>query len=82
MLIDSDNLLGPRQVIRTVYEQIQIIQRLKHDATGADRHALFELQTQFAEFASWLYQDLGEHEAAVRCPTVPYSGHTASATSN
>lgn len=64
LLIDSDNLLGPRQAIATVHEQITVIQELRKDSSGADRRQLLELQTQFAEFASWLHQDLGEPQAA------------------
>ncbi|MBQ0867398.1 helix-turn-helix transcriptional regulator [Streptomyces sp. RK75] len=64
LLIDSDNLLGPRQVVRAVRDHIQVIQELRREAKGTDRRDLMELQTQFGEFLSWLYQDLGDHKAA------------------
>ncbi|MGY0466905.1 helix-turn-helix domain-containing protein (plasmid) [Kitasatospora sp. cg17-2] len=64
LLIDSDNLLGPRQVIATVREHIGVIQELRKDATASDRRDLAELQTQYGEFLSWLYQDLGNNEQA------------------
>lgn len=60
LLIESDNLLGPRQVISTVREHIGVIQELRRDAQGSDRRDLMELQTQYGEFLSWLYQDLGD----------------------
>lgn len=60
LLIDSDNLLGPRQILGTVREHIDVIGQLRRDAQGADRRSLLELQTQFGEFLSWLYQDLGD----------------------
>ncbi|MEU6102795.1 helix-turn-helix domain-containing protein [Streptomyces flaveolus] len=64
LLIDNDNLLGPRHAIATVREYIERIKDLRHEAKGVDRQALMELQTQYAEFASWLYQDLGNYDQA------------------
>jgi tetratricopeptide (TPR) repeat protein len=64
LLIDNDNLLGPRQVISMAYEQIKVIQALRSESNGADRRRLLELQTQFAEFAAWLHQDAGEFRRA------------------
>ncbi|MFD5572742.1 helix-turn-helix domain-containing protein [Streptomyces cadmiisoli] len=64
LLIDNDNLLGPGRAIATVREHIEHIKVLRHDAKGIDRQALMELQTQYAEFASWLYQDLGDFDRA------------------
>jgi tetratricopeptide (TPR) repeat protein len=63
-LIDADNLLGPQQALPAVQEHIGVIQQLRREANGTDRQQLLELQTQFAEFASWLYQDAGDHRAA------------------
>lgn len=63
-LIDSDNLLGPRQVLRTTREHIEVIKALRRDARGADNRDLLELQTQYAEFASWLHEDLGDVRTA------------------
>jgi tetratricopeptide (TPR) repeat protein len=64
LLIDNDNLLGPRHALATVREYIERIKELRQEARGADRRALMELQTQYAEFASWLYQDLGNFDQA------------------
>jgi tetratricopeptide (TPR) repeat protein len=64
LLIDNDNLLGPGRAIATVREHIEDIKLLRRDAKGTDRQALMELQTQYAEFASWLYQDLGDFSSA------------------
>lgn len=64
LLIDSDNLLGPRQVVSAVRDHIQVIQELRRGAKGTDRGDLMELQTQYGEFLSWLYQDLGDPDAA------------------
>ncbi|MFF4227447.1 helix-turn-helix domain-containing protein [Streptomyces abikoensis] len=64
LLIDSDNLLGPGQAIKATREYIEVIKELRREATGTDRQALMELQTQYAEFASWLHQDLGDFNQA------------------
>ncbi len=64
LLIDNDNLLGPRHAVAAVRDHIQVIQELRRDAKGADRRDLMELQTQCGEFLSWLYQDLGNPKAA------------------
>jgi transcriptional regulator with XRE-family HTH domain/tetratricopeptide (TPR) repeat protein len=64
VLIDNDNLLGPRQVLPTVHKQIKIIDALRRETGGGDRRQLLTLQTQYAEFASWLHQDAGDWPAA------------------
>ncbi|WP_445270373.1 helix-turn-helix domain-containing protein [Streptomyces sp. DSM 41634] len=64
LLIDNDNLLGPRHAITAALEYIETIKDLRRDSKGVDRHALMELQTQYAEFTSWLYQDLGDFDNA------------------
>ncbi|MFH9125351.1 DNA-binding protein [Streptomyces globisporus] len=64
LLIDNDNLLGPRHAIAAVREHIEKIKTLRQDTKGADRQDLMELQTQYAEFASWLYQDMGDFGSA------------------
>ncbi|QNT98302.1 XRE family transcriptional regulator (plasmid) [Streptomyces griseofuscus] len=64
LLIDNDNLLGPRHAIAAVREHIEKIKTLRQDTKGADRQDLMELQTQYAEFASWLYQDMGDFSSA------------------
>lgn len=64
LLIDNDNLLGPGQALKAAREHIEVIKELRRDIKGVDRQALLELQTQYAEFASWLYQDLGDFDNA------------------
>lgn len=64
VLIDSDNLFGPDQVIPTVTEQINLIQSLRQGKRGADQQALLDTQAKFAEFAGWLHQDHGDHVGA------------------
>ncbi|MEW1551904.1 helix-turn-helix domain-containing protein [Streptomyces tsukubensis] len=64
VLIDTDNLLGPRRAVSAVRAHIEVIQVLRRDTQGADRRDLMELQTQYGELLSWLYQDLGNPKAA------------------
>lgn len=64
LLIDNDNMLGPGRALAATLERIDAIKVLRRDASGGDRQDLMELQAQFAEFASWLYQDLGNWSAA------------------
>ncbi|WUH92076.1 helix-turn-helix domain-containing protein [Streptomyces sp. NBC_00433] len=63
-LVDCDNVLGPIDVIPTVRDHIRLIQRLRAEATGADRLALLQVQAEYAEFCGWLCQDAGDHRAA------------------
>ncbi|WP_106436159.1 helix-turn-helix domain-containing protein [Streptomyces sp. PsTaAH-124] len=64
LLIDGDNLLGPRHALKATRDYIDVIQELRREAKGADRRDLMELQTQYGEFLSWLHQDLGNPDAA------------------
>lgn len=64
LLIDSDNLLGPRQALRAVRDHIEVIKELRVDSSGVDRRDMLELQTQYGELLAWLYQDLGDTGAA------------------
>ncbi|WKK21659.1 helix-turn-helix transcriptional regulator [Streptomyces olivoreticuli] len=64
VLIDSDNLFGPRQLIPKVQEQINAITALREGTRGADRRQLLQVQTQFAELCGWFHQDAGDHRAA------------------
>jgi DNA-binding XRE family transcriptional regulator/tetratricopeptide (TPR) repeat protein len=64
VLVDSDNLLGPRPVIPTVVRYIGLIQRLRERHGGTDGQALLHMKARYAEFAGWLYQDAGDLAAA------------------
>lgn len=64
VLIDNDNLFGPRVVIPTVEQQIRLMQALRSSVEGGDRRRLIQLQATYAEFAGWLHQDAGAFNAA------------------
>ncbi|MFD7588340.1 helix-turn-helix transcriptional regulator [Kitasatospora sp. NPDC059811] len=63
-LVECDNVLGPREVVATAQEHVRLIQYLRREASGRDRHDLLQVQAEYAEFCSWLYQDSGDHRAA------------------
>lgn len=63
-LVECDNVLGPREVVATAQEHILMIQDLRRELSGQDRRALLQVQAEYAEFCSWLYQDSGDHRAA------------------
>ncbi|WP_195911046.1 helix-turn-helix transcriptional regulator [Streptomyces kaniharaensis] len=63
-LVGCDNVLGPRNVVATAQEHVRLIQQLRRDASGRDRQDLMQVQAEYAEFCSWLYQDSGDHRAA------------------
>ena len=64
VLVDSDNLFGPRAVIPAVEQQIQIMQRLRAVTEHGDRQRLIQMQVTYGEFAGWLHQDAGQLTAA------------------
>lgn len=64
-LMDSDNLFGPGSVIQATQEQISAIQRLRQSYRGAGRKKLLQIQTQFAEFCGWVYQDSCDYRASL-----------------
>ncbi|QKW19402.1 helix-turn-helix domain-containing protein [Kitasatospora sp. NA04385] len=63
-LVECDNMLGPRQVVATAQEHVRLIQQLRREASGRDRLDLMQVQAEYAEFCSWLFQDSGDHRAA------------------
>ncbi|MFE9484631.1 DNA-binding protein [Streptomyces spororaveus] len=64
LLIDMDNVMGPRSVLQKTTEQIHIIEALLKTRTGGDQRELKQLRTQYAEFCGWVHQDAGDFRAA------------------
>lgn len=60
----ADKQLGPRQLITTTLAQLQVLDRLRRNATPGTTEPLLQLLAQYAEFAGWLHQDLGDTVAA------------------
>jgi transcriptional regulator with XRE-family HTH domain len=63
-LIAMDNLLGPRSVIPRVERITAELGPVCNTTRGADKIELMQLRVKFAEFCSWLYQDLGDYVIA------------------
>lgn len=59
-LVQSDGLYGPHSAISAVHDHLTVIeQQLLPAATGALRRRILETASEWAEFAGWLYEDLG-----------------------
>ncbi|MFI0734548.1 helix-turn-helix domain-containing protein [Streptomyces sp. NPDC021225] len=59
-LVQSDGLYGPHSAISAVHDHLAVIeQQLLPVATGALRRRILETASEWAEFAGWLYEDLG-----------------------
>ncbi|MFJ4189108.1 helix-turn-helix domain-containing protein [Kitasatospora sp. NPDC089509] len=63
-LVECDNVLGPRDIVASAQDHLRLIQQLRREAAGRDRLDLMQVQAEYAEFCSWLYQDSGDHRAA------------------
>lgn len=63
-LIDFDNAFGPRNVVPLAEQHVSALSRACTNIRGADLVSLQKYRVKFAEFCSWLYQDLGDHLAA------------------
>jgi hypothetical protein len=59
LLVKTDNLLGPRHALSGVLAQLGTIDELLAAATTAGRPQVVRLAAQYAESASWLYEDSG-----------------------
>lgn len=66
LLVQRDNLLGPRHTVPAVCEQITVLEDLLVPARGQDRVQVLNLAARYAESAAWLYEDAGEVEQAGR----------------
>ncbi|MGH3615126.1 MAG: helix-turn-helix domain-containing protein [Pseudonocardia sp.] len=66
LLVKTDNLFGPRYAVRGVLDQLQIIDELLVAVRGRARLAVLKLGAQYAESASWLFEDSGDLGAARR----------------
>lgn len=59
LLVKTDNLLGPRHALSGVLGQLETINELLATAGTAGRPQVVRLAAQYAESASWLYEDSG-----------------------
>jgi hypothetical protein len=59
-LVGSDNEFGGASIFPTVRQQLDLITQLRRQAAGALRRQLLRCEAQWAEFAGWLIDDLGD----------------------
>lgn len=66
VLVQADNLLGPRRALTGVLEQINVIEELLLISRGPERLELAKLAATYAESAAWLYEDSGRMPESTR----------------
>jgi transcriptional regulator with XRE-family HTH domain len=60
LLVKTDNLLGPRYAVCGVLDQLATIEDLLATAAISARREVVRLGAQYAESASWLFEDSGD----------------------
>ncbi|MFF3442100.1 helix-turn-helix domain-containing protein [Streptosporangium sp. NPDC002721] len=63
ILASQDNILGAHAVVSTAVHQVSILRELSCAASGRSRATVMDLQATYAEFSSWLVDDLGDRNA-------------------
>ncbi|MFI1979310.1 DNA-binding protein [Streptomyces wedmorensis] len=71
VMIQTDNLIGPRHVLPALQQHLVPLAARRRAARGADAAELLALETRYEELAGWLAQDIGDERTA--------QGHTARA---
>jgi hypothetical protein len=61
----ADKMLGPRQLLKPVVAQIDVLEELRRHARPGNTEPLLRLLAQYGEFAGWLHQDAGDTSAAM-----------------
>ncbi|MGW4624881.1 DNA-binding protein [Streptomyces rubiginosohelvolus] len=71
VIIQTDNLIGPRHVLPALQQNLVSLATRRRAARGADAVELLSLETRYEELAGWFAQDIGDERTA--------HGHTAKA---
>ncbi|WP_189281998.1 DNA-binding protein [Streptomyces atratus] len=71
VLIQTDNLIGPRHVLPALEQHLARLSVRRRAAHGSEAVQLLALETRYEELAGWLAQDIGDERSA--------HGHTAKA---
>ena len=64
LLVQADNLFGPRHALAGVETQVMLLRDLLTAAQGRVRNQVLDLAARYAESAAWLNQDLAQSKAA------------------
>lgn len=59
-----EDTAGAALVIPATRQQLGTVERLRRDASGDIRKGLLSLESQYAQFLGWCYQDLGDEVAS------------------
>src|SRR5260370_16877693 len=62
VLTRQDNILGASAVAPTIIHQLSILRKLSVKSKGEARELLMRLQAAYAEFGSWLSDELGDRD--------------------
>lgn len=57
MLVQSDNLLGPRHALQGVHQNLAVLQELLECTAPPQRDEVLRLAARYAESAAWLHED-------------------------
>ncbi|MFD3972187.1 DNA-binding protein [Streptomyces cyaneofuscatus] len=71
VMIQTDNLIGPRHVLPALQQHLVSLAARRRAARGIDAVKLLSLETRYEELAGWFAQDMGDERTA--------HGHTAKA---
>ncbi|MFJ1550566.1 helix-turn-helix domain-containing protein [Streptomyces sp. NPDC088246] len=71
VLIQTDNLIGPRHVLPALEQHLPRLSVRRRAAHSSEAVQLLALETRYEELAGWLAQDIGDERSA--------HGHTAKA---
>ncbi|WP_240646744.1 DNA-binding protein [Streptomyces globisporus] len=71
VMIQTDNLIGPRHVLPALQQHLGSLATRRRSARGTDAIELLALETRYEELAGWFAQDIGDERTA--------HGHTAKA---
>ncbi|MFD8472998.1 hypothetical protein [Streptomyces globisporus] len=71
VIIQTDNLIGPRHVLPALQQHLASLSARRRAARGVDAMQLLALETRYEELAGWFAQDIGDERSA--------HGHTAKA---
>jgi tetratricopeptide (TPR) repeat protein len=63
---NTDNLAGPRSLVNIVPEQLRFVENLLLNTRDKDRKQLLRVGARYAEFAGWIYQDVGALNSAMQ----------------
>lgn len=62
----AEPLVGPQFLVPAVSSQLPLIGQMCKEASGAMRDDVLHIGSRYAEFLGWLYQDLGDSNAAMQ----------------